>query len=58
MKKSLVAVAVVVGIIGVLLFFAHHLFGLDFPHRLLIASGIIVFAVILFIYGLVAKKAP
>ena len=55
MKTSVLAIAVVVGVIGVLIRLSH-LLGVEIPHHQLIGYGMIALAVILFIYALIAKK--
>jgi len=55
MKTSVLAIAVVVGVIGVLIRLSH-LLGVEVPHHRLIGYGMIAVAVILFIYALIAKK--
>jgi len=55
MKTLVLAIAVAVGVIGVLIRLSH-LLGVEIPHYRLIGYGMIALAIILFIYALIAKK--
>ena len=55
MKTSVLALAIVVGVVGVLIRLSH-LLGFEVPHYRLIGYGMIALAIILFLYALIAKK--